>query len=250
MNSLVQISEPVRRRRVKWRTRLEQPMPQRPKTRGDCVGGLRPCPWATCVHHIVHLRNPAQFGELVPSLDDWPETCVLDVADRDGATLQEVASAIGVTRERARQMESAALASVGKASRRQVLVPFIDHPDGDLVGKALEQAAEWLAEGRSMAQVAVDLTAAGHGRWPTTRLEDALERRTRRRTSPGLTYIQTVEMILGGGDMLSARDIAERSGVPYKSIIQVVATMRERGLIESFKGDGHGKVHRLIGGRR
>lgn len=29
-------------------------LPQRPRTRGECVGGERPCPWASCEHHAIH----------------------------------------------------------------------------------------------------------------------------------------------------------------------------------------------------
>ena len=25
---------------------------ERPRTRGDCVNGIRPCPWVGCGHHL------------------------------------------------------------------------------------------------------------------------------------------------------------------------------------------------------
>ena len=85
---------------------------QRPKTRGECANGLRPCPWATCAHHVASARLGNALD--VP-LDEWPESCTLDVADRDGATLEEVGDAIGVTRERVRQIERVAIAKLQRA---------------------------------------------------------------------------------------------------------------------------------------
>lgn len=37
------------------------------------------------------------------------ESCVLDVADRGGATLEEIGDMLGLTRERVRQVEEEAL---------------------------------------------------------------------------------------------------------------------------------------------
>jgi hypothetical protein len=84
----------------------------RPKTRAECMDGPRPCPWASCKHHLA--LEPSPTGTLVVlfpdrDADEIPETCSLDFADRGGATLNEVAKALGVTRERVRQMEERAL---------------------------------------------------------------------------------------------------------------------------------------------
>ena len=65
-----------------------------PLTRGDCIDGMRPCPWLEC---RWNLGPRGDYG------------CVLDVADRGGSTLQEVADCLAVTRERIRQIELKAL---------------------------------------------------------------------------------------------------------------------------------------------
>jgi hypothetical protein len=88
-------------------------LPARPRTRGDCAGGIRPCPWASCVHHLAvdvtslgSLLLP--FGDV--DFDQLPDTCSLDVADRGGATLQQVGDLLNVTRARIGQIETLALA--------------------------------------------------------------------------------------------------------------------------------------------
>lgn len=81
----------------------------RPKTRGDCRGGQRPCPWASCKYHLFLSVNP-ENGSIVLTFPDhelWdiPESCALDVAERGGITLEEVGVIMNLTRERIRQVE-------------------------------------------------------------------------------------------------------------------------------------------------
>lgn len=85
----------------------------RPVTRGDCLAGgsnaARPCPWASCAHHLaldVNARN-GNIKRNFPDVEiaDMAETCALDVADRDGEILETVGDAVGVVRERVRQIE-------------------------------------------------------------------------------------------------------------------------------------------------
>lgn len=96
----------------------------RPKTRGECVGGPRPCPWVSCRHHLylevhesgidsayIRLNRP----ELQP--EDMTESCSLDVADRTESTLEQTGQILGLTRERIRQLESRAVPKV----RRRIL---------------------------------------------------------------------------------------------------------------------------------
>ncbi|MBV8979280.1 MAG: DNA-binding protein [Acidimicrobiia bacterium] len=93
---------------------------QRPRTRGECLDGLRPCPWVRCAHHLYLDVNP-ETGAIrftAPHLEVWEmaETCALDVADRGGVTLEAIAQATNVTRERVRQVESRALDKIKHAT--------------------------------------------------------------------------------------------------------------------------------------
>lgn len=81
----------------------------RPKVRGDCARGCRPCPWVACKYHL-YLSVKPDSGTIVinfPDLQPWElkETCALDVADRGGITLEEVGEIANLTRERIRQIE-------------------------------------------------------------------------------------------------------------------------------------------------
>lgn len=86
---------------------------QRPQTRAECPP--HPCPWVSCRFHLgvdvsdagsLILNHPAVAeGDLTK----LPDTCVLDVAERGGATLEDVGERFGVSRERIRQMEERAL---------------------------------------------------------------------------------------------------------------------------------------------
>lgn len=115
---------------------------QRPKIRRDCLRALdagdggpdganaeRPCPWVSCRYHLAidvdrtngHVK--LNFPSL--ELDQLPETCALDIADRGGGTLEEVGSAMNVTRERIRQLESHGLHVLSKRSGAQDLLPLL-----------------------------------------------------------------------------------------------------------------------------
>lgn len=78
-----------------------------PTTRGDCLPGgsneARPCRYRGCKWHLDRERR---WTERVANFE---ESCVLDVADRGGATLEEIADMIGITRERVRQVEELAM---------------------------------------------------------------------------------------------------------------------------------------------
>lgn len=89
---------------------------ERPRTRADCVEGLRPCPYVTCRYNL-YLDVSGKTGAIklnFPDLEVWDmiESCALDVADRDGTTLEDVGALMNLTRERIRQVEVRALVNL------------------------------------------------------------------------------------------------------------------------------------------
>jgi len=94
----------------------------RPTTRAGCRSGPRPCPWVTCRHHLA--VDVSEYGALKLNFPDreigeLPATCALDVAERGGLSLEEVGALLNVTRERARQIEAAALRKILRAIHRR-----------------------------------------------------------------------------------------------------------------------------------
>lgn len=109
-----------------------------PLSRGDCADGPRPCPWLRCRHHLLiedeligrerlertpewlpgHRVHPAARNAptLEAALQALPESCALDVAGRGDHTLGEVGRILGVSRERARQLEAVALTKLRHAA--------------------------------------------------------------------------------------------------------------------------------------
>lgn len=119
---------------------------ERPTTRGDCIGGQRPCPWVTCRFNLF-LDIDEEIGSIkynfpdVEPEDVAPEkSCALDIADEGGATLEDVARTMNVTRERIRQVESKALDRVRRKSTHRaatdakLLREFSDAPEGASFG--------------------------------------------------------------------------------------------------------------------
>ena len=90
--------------------------PPRPRTRGDCMDGPRPCPWVSCRHHLFFDEVKGKTRPTWPGLEphELPETCSLDVADREEINLADIGRLLNVTRERVRQIESRALAKLLK----------------------------------------------------------------------------------------------------------------------------------------
>lgn len=100
---------------------VEAGLPTRPTTRGECLqgeGAQRPCPFVSCKQHL-YLDASALDGAITlrfPGLEVWEMTrsCALDEVDAtpDGMTLDDAGARIGVTRERARQIEETGLRKV------------------------------------------------------------------------------------------------------------------------------------------
>ncbi len=103
---------------------LQEMVTYRPRTRGDCVDGPRPCPWISCQYHLLVEVTPRYKvvggmvggnlkmvfpGRKLSSLD---ETCALDVADQGGFTLDQVGLLMNITRERVRQIQADALEDI------------------------------------------------------------------------------------------------------------------------------------------
>jgi hypothetical protein len=94
----------------------EEEAGERPASRHECMDMPRPCPFVSCSHHLYLDVNP-ETGSIklnFPHLEVWEmaETCSLDVADRGGATLEEVGAILNLTRERIRQVEVRGLAKI------------------------------------------------------------------------------------------------------------------------------------------
>lgn len=91
----------------------EDPTPLRPKTRGDCVDGLRPCPFVSCRHHLYidvsEKTGNIRFNFPGRELEELPATCSLDVADMGEHDRVIIGKLTNNTREGARQIETRAL---------------------------------------------------------------------------------------------------------------------------------------------
>lgn len=113
----------------------------RPRTRADCEGLPRPCPWISCRYHLAIDVN--ELGTLhrtfgLTDVSEMHETCALDIADRGGATLEEIGRALNVSRERIRQLETLALANAARSARRlHLAVEFPDEPRSNAPEDAL-----------------------------------------------------------------------------------------------------------------
>jgi hypothetical protein len=102
----------------------------RPKTRAECIGHDRPCPFVSCKHHL-YLDVSARTGAIklnFPDLEVWEmnETCALDVSDRGGTTLEEVGAIMNLTRERIRQVEVKGLAKLQALKDMSALRDYVD----------------------------------------------------------------------------------------------------------------------------
>jgi Sigma-70, region 4 len=113
----------------------------RPATRGECRHGLRPCPYVGCRHHLYLEVKPTGALTLSwPHLQPWevPESCALDVAERDSHTLDEIGEVLNLSWERIRKIEAQALIRLRK-EHGETLVPF--HGPGRRVAQNEETEA-------------------------------------------------------------------------------------------------------------
>lgn len=101
----------------------------RPRFRGECKDGPRPCPWYSCQFHLG--ADVTEDGRLILHTDpdrltEFTATCALDVADKGEHTLDTVATLIGWSRERARQIEEGAVRKLKHPSRANVVNAALD----------------------------------------------------------------------------------------------------------------------------
>ncbi len=128
---------PLRKLRLLAQQYPEDPRPLRPKTRGDCEQGQRPCPFMSCRYHLFLDVSPTtgaikmNFPDL--DFDEIKDTCALDRADDGGLALEEVGEVMNCTRERIRQIETTALRRVREHG---VLSAFTE--GGDLGKRSLD----------------------------------------------------------------------------------------------------------------
>lgn len=98
--------------------------PSRPRTRAECPTE-RPCPFTMCKFHLyLDVDRRGEMRLTFPDKEVWeiPQTCVLDLAERGGMTLEEVGRVLNLTRERVRQLEARAL---GILKRRASYEPAV-----------------------------------------------------------------------------------------------------------------------------
>jgi hypothetical protein len=86
----------------------------RPKTRSDCAGVSRPCPYVACKYSLYLDVSETgsiilNFPHLEPGEMPADRSCALDLAEHGAMTLEEIAVVTNLTRERIRQIELKAL---------------------------------------------------------------------------------------------------------------------------------------------
>ena len=95
----------------------------RPKTRGECVDGPRPCLHIRCRHHMgIDVKTATgRVKEYAGWMDR--ETCALDMADRGGMTLDQIGDVMGVNRARVFQIEKKSLNNLRKFCANNDITP-------------------------------------------------------------------------------------------------------------------------------
>jgi hypothetical protein len=119
------------------RTKYPGPKTGLPTSRGECEGHEGPCPLVSCRWNLYLDVNPRNGNIKLnfPDKEVWElrQTCALDVADRNGVTLEELGALVNLTRERVRQLETQALASLA-ADTSPAAVALADYLDAETPG--------------------------------------------------------------------------------------------------------------------
>lgn len=107
----------------------------RPRSRSECAGGVRPCPWVSCRYHLAAPPSTAlepnreELDQLerdvLAFVEHAPETCAIDVADRgDALSCDQIGELLGpgqLSRERVAQIEARALRVIGPVKAARML---------------------------------------------------------------------------------------------------------------------------------
>jgi hypothetical protein len=147
---------------------------KKPKTRGDCIDGPRPCPWVSCKYHLYLEVKPS--GRLVVprpevDLEEMEFTCALDAAEDHTLTLDEISVYYQVSRERIRQIEMGALR---KLRRKTGLRDFLVHwPRTWGVWEQLAEQAPHSFELSHVPQPKIPKAPWTRSTWPKRRPEGA-----------------------------------------------------------------------------
>lgn len=92
-----------------------EPAEPMPTSRADCTDGPRPCPMVRCKFNLfldVSAANGIKINFPGREVEDMVHSCALDIADRGGATHDEIGEALNIVRERVRQIEAQAMAKL------------------------------------------------------------------------------------------------------------------------------------------
>lgn len=108
--------------------------PELPLTRAECLAGPRPCPYVSCRHHLyLDVSENGWLKLNFPHLEVWEmaETCALDVADRDGVTLEQLGALFNISLEGARQVEIDVLGELRAKLGEEELVALLKGGGGE-----------------------------------------------------------------------------------------------------------------------
>jgi len=93
----------------------------RPPDRALCANGVRPCPYVSCRYHLyLDVRGDGVLRVNFPDRepDELLASCALDMSEDGPRTLDQVAGLMGMSKERARQLEASGMeklrAALGK----------------------------------------------------------------------------------------------------------------------------------------
>jgi hypothetical protein len=144
---------------------VEEPLPPRPMTRGECEAGPRPCPWVSCRYHLAVDVTATQARFIRPELpvENMADTCALDVAVQrpEGLRQEDVAAILDLSIESIRQTEIASRAGMrlagGPALRALHAEGGGRNPADDVEEIGDTAPMFWREDGKSESETSADL---------------------------------------------------------------------------------------------